>query len=68
MTVATILAYALAAYAAVGACVALAFVIFGLTQVAPASYTIGARLLIAPGAFALWPYVLRRWLAAGRAR
>jgi hypothetical protein len=53
-------------YVAVGVCVAAAFVCRGVTQVQPMSATVGARLLIFPGAAALWPYVLRRWIAAGR--
>ncbi|MFT4096792.1 MAG: hypothetical protein QM651_06695 [Rhodoblastus sp.] len=33
----------------------------------PASLTRGARLLLLPGAFLLWPVVLWRWLRAERA-
>jgi hypothetical protein len=57
---------ALALYAAVGLVTALAFVTFGVTRVQPASVSLGARILILPGAMALWPYVLLRWLKAGR--
>jgi hypothetical protein len=53
---------ALALYAAVGAVTALAFVIFGVTRVQPAPLSLGARSLILPGAAALWPYVLLRWI------
>jgi len=58
----------LALYAATGVVVALAFVAFGVTRVLPepAPVTIGARMLLFPGAFALWPYVLARWLKASR--
>jgi hypothetical protein len=37
---------------------------FGIAQVLPheMTATLGARLLIIPGATALWPYVLMRWL------
>jgi hypothetical protein len=56
---------ALALYAAVGAATALAFVSFGITRVQPAPVSVGARILILPGAAALWPYVLTRWLKAG---
>ena len=56
----------LAAYAAVGAIVALAFAAFGATRVQPAGLSIGARILIVPGTVALWPYVLTRWIKAGR--
>jgi hypothetical protein len=55
---------ALALYAAIGAVVALAFAAFGVTRVQPAAVSLGARLLILPGALALWPYVLLRWLQA----
>jgi len=55
---------ALALYAAIGVVTALAFVAFGVTRVQPASVSLGARILILPGAAALWPYVLARWLKA----
>ena len=55
---------ALALYAAVGAAIAIAFVIVGVTRVQPAPMSLGARILILPGAAALWPYVLLRWLQA----
>jgi len=65
---ATILLYALAVYAAAGIVTAIAFVSFGVTRVLahPVSVTAGARILFIPAAFALWPYVLARWLRAGR--
>jgi len=56
---------ALALYAAAGIATALAFVVFGITRVQPAPVSLGARILILPGAAALWPYVLVRWLKAG---
>jgi hypothetical protein len=28
------------------------------------TFTLGARLVLFPGAVALWPYVLARWLKA----
>jgi hypothetical protein len=39
----------------------------GVTRVTdpPRPASIGARLLIIPGAAVLWPYVLARWLRAG---
>src|SRR3954453_2141258 len=61
-----ILLNALAAYAAIGVAAALAFVTIGVTHVQPASVSLGARILILPGAAALWPYVLARWLKAAR--
>ena len=59
---------ALALYAAAGVAVAAAFVLFGVARVLPepAPVTVGARILIFPGAAALWPYVLIRWLKARR--
>ena len=61
-----ILLYALALYGAVGAVTALAFAAFGVTRVQGAPMSLGARLLILPGALALWPYVLKRWIGAVR--
>ena len=55
---------ALALYAAVGVVTAVAFVLLGVTRVQPAPVSLGARILILPGAAALWPYVLTRWLKA----
>jgi hypothetical protein len=54
----------LALYAAAGVAIGVAFVLFGVTCVMaePAPVTIGARILLFPGAAALWPYVLMRWL------
>ena len=59
-----ILLYAVAIYLAIGLATALAFVSVGIGQVLPHGMTasLGARLLIIPGATALWPYVLMRWL------
>ena len=54
----------LALYAAIGAVTAVAFVAFGVTRVQPAPMSVGARILILPGAAALWPYVVARWLRA----
>jgi hypothetical protein len=53
---------ALALYAGVGAVVALAFAAVGVTRVQGATMSLGARILILPGAAALWPYVLWRWI------
>ena len=57
-----VLLYGLGLYALLGIVTAVAFVSFGVTQVLPYSMTIGARILVLPGAVALWPYVLVRWL------
>jgi len=66
MTLAMLLGYGLATYAAVGVCTALAFVTAGIDRVMaqPTSFTLPSRLLLLPGAAALWPYVLVRWLNA----
>ena len=63
-----LLLYALALYVAIGLVTATAFVSFGVTQVLPFSMTVGARILLLPGATALWPYVLARWLKSRGAR
>ena len=62
-----ILLYALGLYVLLGIVTAVAFVSFGVTRVLPYSMTIGARILVLPGAAALWPYVLVRWLKSRRA-
>jgi hypothetical protein len=56
-----------ALYAIAGAVTALAFVTFGIARVLPAGMpvTLGARVLLMPGAALLWPYVLLRWVKAG---
>ena len=61
---------ALALYVASGILIGAAFVVFGVTRVLsePASATVGARMLLLPGAVALWPLVLGRWLRAVRVR
>lgn len=65
MSLAMMLLYALELYVIAGLAVSLAFVIFGVTRVAHMPATVGARVLIFPGAAALWPYVLVRWLKSG---
>jgi hypothetical protein len=57
-------------YATVGVVTALAFVSFGIGQVLqpPLPATLGARILLLPGSFALWPYILIRWHRARRRR
>jgi hypothetical protein len=59
---------ALALYAAAGFAVAVAFLALGVTRVLPepAPVTLDARIVLFPGAVALWPYVLIRWLRASR--
>ena len=56
----------LAVYAIAGLAIAIAFVSVGLSQVLhpPMPATLGARILLVPGAVALWPYILLRWCKA----
>lgn len=59
------------AYGAAGAAVAVAFLAFGLSRVAPSARGAYAfRPLLVPGLVLLWPLVLWRWwrLARGPAR
>jgi hypothetical protein len=53
-------------YAVAGVVTALAFVSVGISRVLPHPMpaTLGARILLLPGAFALWPYILVRWCQA----
>jgi hypothetical protein len=60
--VAAVLFGALMLYVAVGLMIAIAFVVSGVTRVQSAPVTVGARILLFPGATALWPIVLTRWL------
>ncbi len=66
VTNAMILLVGLALYAAAGVVIAVAFAVFGVTRVQPMPVSVGARVLIVPGAAALWPYVLVRWLKSIR--
>ncbi len=54
-------------YLALGLAFALAFVTRGAARIDPNAdgATWGFRLLILPGAAALWPVLLSRWLRAG---
>jgi len=64
---ATILFAVLVSYVAIGLLAGLAFVVVGVARVQPAPVTIGARILLLPGATALWPLVLARWFSSQRA-
>jgi hypothetical protein len=55
-------------YVMAGVLFAVAFAVSGVTQVQPAPMTVGARILILPGAAALWPFLLTRWLKSRNAR
>jgi hypothetical protein len=63
---ASVILCGLALYAAAGIVTAIAFVLFGISHVLnpPIQATLGARILLLPGSFALWPYVLIRWFKA----
>jgi hypothetical protein len=71
MLIATVILLALTVYAGVGVIVGLGFVILGISTVDHAARGAGApwhfRLLILPGAAALWPFVIRWWIVASRA-
>ena len=52
------------AYVAAGALFAVAFATWGVSRVDPVARegTIGFRLIILPGAAALWPLLASRWM------
>jgi hypothetical protein len=54
--------YLIYLYVGIGLAVAIAFAFAGVTRVQPRPMTAGARLLLIPGAAALWPYILLRWI------
>jgi len=58
------MAAALGLYAAAGLLFALPFLVWGLPSIDPAARasTLSFRLIILPGAVALWPVLLRRCL------
>jgi len=57
-----------AAYAALGAAFALAFLAFGVDRIDHGAKGAGLlfRLMIVPGLIALWPLMLLRWIAGGQ--
>jgi hypothetical protein len=63
---ASLLIGALALYVAAGAVVAFLFALFGVSRVLspPRRVTVGARILLLPGAIALWPVIGWRALKA----
>jgi hypothetical protein len=63
-----VLLYLWIAYVAVGIAVAIAFVTIGVAQVQAMPVTLGARILLLPGAFVLWPLVVQRWLRSRGSR
>ena len=54
----------LGAYLALGACFAVAFAAWGAHAIDPAGkgMPVSARLMVLPGATALWPLLLVKWL------
>jgi hypothetical protein len=61
-----IVAIAMTVYALVGVVFAVAFVMCGIDALDEAARGsgIGFRLIVMPGAAALWPLLLRRWIGA----
>lgn len=59
---------ALAAYGLAGVLFALVFVMVGIQRVDPVAThaPVGFRLIIIPGAVAMWPLLLIRWMRARR--
>ncbi len=55
-------------YGAIGLVVGAAFVVWGVGRVDPVARESGwgFRVVILPGAAALWPLVARKWIRAGR--
>ena len=66
--IATTIAIVAVLYVAAGLVAGVAFVVAGVTAVQSAPVTLGARILLFPGATALWPLVLSRWLKSRRPR
>ena len=66
--IATIFGVGVVIYVVAGLVAGTAFVAFGVTTVQSAPVTVGARILLLPGATALWPLVLSRWLKTRRPR
>lgn len=63
MNAAAILVDALTVYAVAGAAFGAAFVTWGIQRVDPVAEhaPLGFRLIVLPGAAALWPLLLLRW-------
>ena len=63
---ATAIFIVLLCYLAAGLAVGLAFVSIGVVRVQSAPVTLGARILLLPGATLLWPLIVARWRKAAR--
>lgn len=59
----------LAIYLVIGLIIAIPFAFLAAGKILdePADMTVGARILIIPGAAVVWPVVLTRWLRVGSA-
>jgi hypothetical protein len=69
MQLAQTLVFGAQIYGAIGAGIALLFLVFGIDRIDPAargSYSF--RLLLVPGIVVLWPLVLMRWIALEASR
>jgi hypothetical protein len=67
--VAAFIVQAVTVYAAIGAVVAVVFLLWGIDRIDPgARGGYAFRPLLFPGLVLLWPFVLVRWLALERAR
>jgi hypothetical protein len=68
MTVIDLMLGVMGVYAASGLVFGLFFVLRGVSDLDPVARggTIGFRMLILPGAAALWPWLLLRWIAVRR--
>ena len=66
---ARLLAGAAGVYVALGALFGVAFVAVGAARIDPAAKgaPLAFRLLVLPGAIALWPYLLARWASGAKA-
>ncbi len=64
--IAEIIADVLAGYAAIGGLFAIAFVTGGISRLDPLTKgaSVGFRMIIVPGAAALWPLPLTKWIRA----
>jgi hypothetical protein len=66
--IATTIAIVAGLYVATGLVTGIAFIVAGVTAVQAAPVSLGARVLLLPGATALWPLVLARWLKSRHRR
>lgn len=66
-SIALAILWAAAVYGGVGICFAIAFVARGLQIIDPVAQHAGIafRIALIPGAAALWPLLLRRWILTG---